>query len=129
KAIRLNRINIRTLNFDPFIKEEIKDLVTFELEKNGYKAVKEISFQTNALSNRETDPIMDSIMDVTLVHRSYIKDIDEIENIYIRLDLYTASMQKACTVVFNETAEDHLINTKYLKCIIADMIKKVKDAD
>ena len=51
KSIRLNRISIKTLNFDPFVKEEVKDLVSFELEKNGYKAVKE----TSGLTNTSTD--------------------------------------------------------------------------
>ena len=88
KIIKFNKIEINSLNFDPFIKKDIENMIEFKLNEAGYKIKKNIS--TNESANYDAE------LDFYLSHRKFFKGIDETENLTIDLKLYDKSENKIC---------------------------------
>ncbi len=130
KNILINKTTIRSLNYDPFIKQDLQDLVLFELEKSGYQVkVKKIA-STNSTQNITESHDVDAVLNMTLIHRKYFKQVEEMENISLNFDFCSSDKndkKKICSILFSDTDEDYLLNTKYMKNVISEMIKLLKD--
>ena len=68
KSIKLGRIKINTINFDPFIKEDIVNLLEFKLNQAGYTVKNESS------TNHQNT--YDAVLDFYLSHRKFFKGVD-----------------------------------------------------
>ncbi|MBN1897741.1 MAG: hypothetical protein JW827_03105 [Spirochaetes bacterium] len=123
KTIQLNSITVRSIQFDPFLRDDLKDLLVFELEKSGY--VIHITTVTN-----NTDQFAqkaDAVMNVTLIHKKYYQQVEEVENISLNFDLYSKDKERICSVLFSDTSEEYLLNTGYLQEIISRMVSLLKE--
>ncbi len=119
KIIKFNKIEINSLNFDPFIKDDVINIIEFKLNKAGYRIIKNVS--TNKLIN------YDAVMNFYLSHRKFFKGINDIENITIDLKLYDKTENKICEVFFTDSAEEDILNTVKLKKYISEIIKQIKN--
>lgn len=135
KQIVLNKIDIHTTSFDAFIKDDVQNILKFELEKNGYQIITNINkdklittvtnltIQTNNSAKKQGL----SLINLTIMHRRYYKDIDEIDNITFSCDIYSeSSSEKLCSILYSETDNENLLNTQYLQKMISRMIKMIK---
>lgn len=128
KTIQINDIEYRALTMDPYMEKDLNKLITFEFQKAGYRI---IPIKQTTVSNQNQIPksSTDPYINITLTHRRYYENIDEIENITISFDIYSLDNEKICSVLFSETAEERLLNTQCLQQIIAEMITTIKDID
>lgn len=127
KSILINKISIRSLHYDPFIKQDLLDLVVFELEKSGYKVKVKKTVSTNSTQTITESQDLDAVLNMTLIHRKYFKQVEEMENISLNFDFYSSDKKKICSILFSDTDEDYLLNTKYMKNVISEMIEMLED--
>jgi len=122
KTVVINKIEIHSLNYDPFIKNDIEKLLKFELQKNGYILV------NTSTTNANSPATPDAFINLLLMHRKYYEEIKEINNITFNLDFFSSlePEEKICSVIYSHTDDENLINTQYLQKLIDKMINTIK---
>ncbi len=116
KIIKLNKIEINTLNFDPFIKKDIENILNFKLSEAGYEVKRNTSVDSN----------YDAELNFYLSHRKFFKGINDTENITIDLKIKDRFNNTIGEVFFTDVEENDILNTVKLKKYISKMIYKLK---
>ena len=125
-TISLRRVEIHSLIYDPFIKKDITELLKFHLEKSGYEVVN----YTPSTNTNISLPKPDAFLDVVLIHKRYLKNIKETDNITFKIDIEGPDNKKLVSALISDTASHNLLNTqtlgKYIEKFITQLKKKIK---
>lgn len=126
KTVTLNKIEVNSLAYDPFLSNTIREILNFQLTQNGYKVLPLSKTET---SNISVPVKSDAEINIILMHKRYLKKINEVDNLSIKINILQSNNLLA-TILISDTKKENLLNTQtlesYFKLFFKQFKKKLK---
>jgi len=126
KTVTLNKIEVDSLAYDPFLSNTIREILIFQLTQNGYRV---LSLPKTETSNIPAPVKSDAEINIILMHKRYLKKINEVDNLSLKINIEQSDNLLA-TILISDTKKENLLNTqtleKYFKVFFKQFKKKLK---
>ena len=70
-------------------------------------------------------PSADAYIDVVLIHKRYLKNIHEVDNLTLKINI-TKQSDKLASILISDTARKNLLNTQIFETYFETFFKRLK---
>jgi hypothetical protein len=140
KSIQLLPVEVHTLNFDPYLAQNLKSLTEFELQRAGYNLVqapdpvpvKPVRTEANVTDQTDQNPgtpaikNADALMRLSVMHARSYRDISEEDTVTVLVELSAPDKSRICSVLISESSSRDLLRTDELSRKIRNIISRFK---